>query len=59
MKTKKLASKLTLNKKTIANVGKNEMPHIKGGVFTRTCQSDYGETCIISCFYTCDVCKPD
>ena len=37
MKTKKLSRRLTLNKKTIANIGKEELSFVKGGYITASC----------------------
>ncbi len=44
MKTKEFRKKLNLNKKTIADLGGNEMPHIKGGqaLPTQTCVTCLG-----------------
>ncbi|MCP4148765.1 MAG: hypothetical protein GY757_13540 [bacterium] len=36
MKTKSFKKKLTLNKKTIANIGNEEMSDLKGGAITVT-----------------------
>jgi hypothetical protein len=58
MKTKKFAKKLTLNKKTIANLGNEQLNQVKGG-----CASKPGETScqtftrIITC--TCLLNCPD
>lgn len=64
MKKKSFNKRLLLNKETVANVGKDEMPHIKGG----TVVTD-GEFCTMypeggcpltiadSRFYTCK-CRP-
>lgn len=34
MKTKKFSKKLTLSKKTIADLNKGEMSNLRGGIFT-------------------------
>jgi natural product precursor len=34
MKSKKLNKKLSLNKKTVANLSNNELNHVRGGDFT-------------------------
>ncbi len=62
MKPKKFRSKLSLNKKTIADLNGKEMGHLKGGcnktgvqsgcVFTNyTCLA---ETCHTNCVITCE-----
>lgn len=51
MKPKKVVKKLLLNKKTVANLGNQQMNHLRGGIGTydseeaccptqRTCQTD-------------------
>lgn len=58
MKTKKLNSKLLLNKKTVSNLGNLEMKALNGGVYTGyTCQDDGCDT-VISCRNTeCYICE--
>lgn len=58
MKTKTLNKKLRLNKKTIANLGKNAMGNINGGDLTNPCTEP--ETCINPCLphTTPPICPP-
>ena len=58
MKTKKIAKKLSINKKTIVNLNSDAMNIIKGGIKQSyrysecPTQCDPTETC--SCYSTCD-----
>ncbi len=57
MKTKKIDKKLSLNKKTISNLGNNEMNSVHGGGTLDTlccfpscvsvCKCPTGDTCIV------------
>ncbi len=52
MKTKKFSKKLSLNKKTIADLNSNEMKEVHGGqlaIFTETCRSCYGSDYLACC----------
>ena len=64
MKPKKFRSKLSLNKKTIADLNEKAMRHLKGGclktdvqsgcLITYTCMADTCPTdCVVTCYYTC------
>jgi hypothetical protein len=62
MKTKKIKSKLTLNKKTIAHLNGMDMDNLKGGVRTTgtivvsvcLCCTDEYTKCLLSCADTCN-----
>lgn len=58
MKNKRLANKkLSLNKKTISDLGNAEMDHVRGGLtFTdpRVCDTGGGCSKYYTRFYTCD-----
>jgi hypothetical protein len=67
MKTKKFSKKLSLNKKTIANLGHGEKKKILAGYITYTCgyggqtcpgeyTCDGGYTCDVGCTQTCNTC---
>ncbi len=54
MKTKKLKKKLTLNKKTIADLAKNEMGKIEAGKLSgRSCPNYITCTCGTFCGIPC------
>jgi hypothetical protein len=62
MKSKNFNKRLVLNKKTVANLGNNEMRDIQGGFFADPTKSQL-TNCIeslisdcISCIITCCVC---
>ncbi len=63
MKRKELKSKLTLNKKTIANLENNAMQKIKGGMSNDgpnapKCCSDRGRSCSPSVYEKCNPTPP-
>lgn len=58
MKPKKFGKKLTINKKTIANLGYSKMTKVIGGAHdTVPLTCDTCNTCITVC--TCDTCTCD
>jgi hypothetical protein len=56
MKTKNFKKRLTLNKKTIANLNNGELAQAKGGGLTPSCPTC--ETCLTYCSCTCETCVP-
>lgn len=56
MKTKNFKRRLTLNKKTIANLNYGQLVQVKGGAVTPTCPTC--ETCLTYCSCTCETCVP-
>jgi len=61
MNTKKVVKKLSLSKKTIANLSQNTMDEAKGGKLpVPTFNSDLYTVCYCSWVYSCDVatCNP-
>jgi natural product precursor len=65
MKTKKFEKKLSLNKKTIANLNNGDMKHLQGGIkptgctcpFCRVTENSLCPTAAITC-QTCDTKAP-
>ena len=56
MKSKKVTKKLTLNKKTISDLNKNQMSQVRGGLMKsdpRVCNTEFGCT-----DFTWDACPP-
>lgn len=53
MKNKKISSKLSLNKKTVANLGKDQQEMVKGGISGWVCPASYwcaSEEATCTCF---------
>jgi hypothetical protein len=58
MKTKDFKKRLTLNKKTIANLNNGQLAQAKGGIQTISCDTcDTCETCE-TCYTYCPPCPP-
>jgi hypothetical protein len=56
MKTKNFEKKLTLNKKTIANLNRGQLAQARGGGETTSCYTC--DTCLTYCSCTCETCVP-
>lgn len=58
MKTKDFKKKLTLNKKTVANLSNGQLGHVKGGCVegTTSCLTRRLTCDTCTCFITCETC---
>jgi natural product precursor len=55
MKQKKLSKKLSLNRKTIANLNSDAMDIIRGGTTSFTFFNCTGMNCTFTCDYMCTI----